>query len=257
MTMSPYLTQIHYAIAIRGTSQVYKAVDLKTTEVCVIEVTCDRPSFWVLAYARLRNIRGTPRLLWSGWTSEGCIMVLQGLRANLGRLMAICPFFGVTPHICYLAIEMISRIQSVHGAGLVHGDIKPENFALGAIHSSEMLVYILDFGSVFQYTVNATVLPELSQRDDIESLAYTLLDIHAPGLPWWNKKKKKVWNGAEISEDSIFGEKKKFLEDKDYSFVFPVFMAMLRYSRTLEFHARPDYEMLQAMFVPLEEPSEE
>ncbi|KAF8576748.1 kinase-like protein, partial [Ramaria rubella] len=174
----------------------------------------------------------------------------------------------------------ISRIQSVHGAGLVHGDIKPENFTLGAIHSSEMLVYILDFGSAFQYTENGKHIEDrpvqelyvrtitycslkfherlqLSRWDDIESLAYTLLDIHAPGLPWWNKKKKKDLNGAKISEDSIYGEKKKFLEDEDYGFVFPVFMAMLRYSRTLEFHARPDYEMLQAMFVPLEEPSEE
>lgn len=171
-------------------------MDLKTAEVCVVKVTRDRPSFWreVLAYARLQNIRGTPRLLWYGWTSEGFIMVLQGLRANLGRLMAICLFFGVTPHICYLAIEMvrltnfqrqythlcqISRIQSVHGAGLVHGDIKPENFALRAIHSSEMLVYILDFGSAFWYTVNGKHIEDRTVQElYVGTIAYCSLRFH-------------------------------------------------------------------------------
>ncbi|KAF8585498.1 hypothetical protein K439DRAFT_1615926 [Ramaria rubella] len=167
-------------------------------------------------------------------------MVFQGLRANLGKIMATCPFFDITPDICYLVVEMISRIQSVHTAGLVHGDVKLENFTLGVIHHDKILVYILDFG-------------KLSHRDNIESLAYTLLDIHVPGLPWWDRKKKKELNGAELSEDLAYAEKTKFLENKDYGFVYPVFMAMIKYSRTLAFDEPPEYEMLQAMFVPLEE----
>ncbi|KAF8573059.1 hypothetical protein K439DRAFT_1376646, partial [Ramaria rubella] len=229
----------------------------------------------VRTYSRLRNVLGTPRLLWYGWTSEGFIMVFQGLRANLGKIMATCLFFGITPDICYLAVEMISQIQSVHATGLVHGDVKPENFTLGAIHHDKILVYILDFGSAFPHTedeahqrssyfvVNSTespasvtknyFLPELSRRDDIESLVYTLLDIHVPGLPWWDRKTKKELNGAELSEDLAYAEKTKFLENEDYGFIYPAFMAMIKYSRTLTFDEPPDYEMLQAMFVPLEE----
>ncbi|KAF8572943.1 kinase-like protein, partial [Ramaria rubella] len=227
-------------------------------------------------YSRLQNVLGTPRLLWYGWTSEGFIMVFQGLRANLGKIMATCPFFGITPDLCYLAVEMISQIQSVHAAGLVHGDIKPENFTLGVIHCDKILVCILDFGSAFPHTEDGKHIKDLpvkeslagtiaycslrfhqrlqlSHRDNIESLAYTLLDIHIPGLPWWDRKTKKELNGAELSEDLAYAEKTKFLENEDYGFVYPAFMAMIKYSRTLAFDEPPDYEMLQAMCIPLEE----
>ncbi|KAF8573017.1 hypothetical protein K439DRAFT_1376744, partial [Ramaria rubella] len=163
----------------------------------------------------------------------------------------------------------ISRIQSVHTTGLVHGDVKPENFTLGAIHHDKILVYILDFGNgkhikdlPVKESLAGTIAYcnlrfhqrlQLSHQDDIESLAYTLLDIHILGLPWWDMKKKKELNGAEPSEDLAYAEKTKFLENEDYGFIYPAFMAMIKYSRTLVFDEPPDYEMLQAMFVPLEE----
>ena len=44
----------------------------------------------------------------------------------------------------------------MHSVGLVHGDIKPENFTLGSVDDPEPTVYILDFGSSFPYLVNGT-----------------------------------------------------------------------------------------------------
>ena len=95
-------------------------------------------------------------------------------------------------------------------ARYVHGDIKPENFLLGPPGSiNEKKLYLVDLGlatrwrdavcnthvdydqrpDVFRGTVRyASVHAHLgrtaSRRDDLESLAYTLLFLLKGRLPW-------------------------------------------------------------------------
>jgi hypothetical protein len=85
-----------------------------------------------------------------------------------------------------------------------------------------------------------------SRRDDLESLAYTLLFLLLGNLPWQQYKgqsgtragyikhvreKKRQWSGRRLGQ----GLAKEFGE-------------LLDYARALEFDAKPDYKGLSAGF---------
>ncbi|KAA3486388.1 Casein kinase I-like protein [Gossypium australe] len=128
--------------------------------------------------------------LWDVWNSLG-----QSMSPN----MAAC-----------IAVEAISILEKLHLKGFVHGDVKPENFLLGLPGSAdEKKLYLIDLGlasrwkdaqsgqhvdydqrpDVFRGTIRyASVHAHLgrtgSRRDDLESLAYTLIFLIKGRLPW-------------------------------------------------------------------------
>ncbi|KAJ8464865.1 hypothetical protein OPV22_027417 [Ensete ventricosum] len=112
--------------------------------------------------------------------------------------------------VACIAIEAISILEKMHPKGYVHGDIKPENFLLGPPGTpEEKKLFLVDLGlatrwkdsatgqhveydqrpDVFRGTVRyASVHAHLgriaSRRDDLESLAYTLVFLLSGRLPW-------------------------------------------------------------------------
>ncbi|KAG6738449.1 hypothetical protein POTOM_058068 [Populus tomentosa] len=128
--------------------------------------------------------------LWDVWNSLG-----QSMSPN----MAAC-----------IAVEAISILEKLHMKGFVHGDVKPENFLLGQPGTAdEKKLYLIDLGlasrwkdassgqhvdydqrpDVFRGTIRyASVHAHLgrtgSRRDDLESLAYTLIFLIKGRLPW-------------------------------------------------------------------------
>ncbi|KAL6006098.1 Casein kinase 1-like protein hd16 [Asimina triloba] len=112
--------------------------------------------------------------------------------------------------VACIAIEAISILEKMHSRGYVHGDVKPENFLLGPTGTSEeKKLFLVDLGlatrwqdsstglhveydqrpDVFRGTVRyASVHAHLgrtgSRRDDLESLAYTLIFLLRGRLPW-------------------------------------------------------------------------
>uniref|UniRef100_A0A2P2JVW2 non-specific serine/threonine protein kinase n=1 Tax=Rhizophora mucronata TaxID=61149 RepID=A0A2P2JVW2_RHIMU len=112
--------------------------------------------------------------------------------------------------VACIAIEAISILEKMHSRGYVHGDVKPENFLLGLPDGpDEKKLFLVDLGlatrwqdsasglhveydqrpDVFRGTVRyASVHAHLgrtcSRRDDLESLAYTLIFLLRGRLPW-------------------------------------------------------------------------
>ncbi|PKI71014.1 hypothetical protein CRG98_008595 [Punica granatum] len=112
--------------------------------------------------------------------------------------------------VACIAIEAISILEKVHSRGYIHGDVKPENFLLGPPGTpDEKKLFLVDLGlatrwrdsstglhveydqrpDVFRGTVRyASVHAHLgrtgSRRDDLESLAYTLVFLLRGRLPW-------------------------------------------------------------------------
>lgn len=115
-----------------------------------------------------------------------------------------------TEMVACIGVEALAILEALHAKGFVHGDVKPENFLLGPPNTPRAKsLYLVDLGlasqwrddvcgahseydqrpDVFRGTVRyASVHAHLgrtaSRRDDLESLAYTLLFLLKGRLPW-------------------------------------------------------------------------
>ncbi|MCD9560982.1 Tau-tubulin kinase 1 [Datura stramonium] len=128
--------------------------------------------------------------LWDVWNSSG-----QAMSAET---------------VACIAVESLSILNIMHAQGYVHGDVKPENFLLGQPSTpQEKKLFLVDLGlatkwresvkgphvvydqrpDMFRGTVryasaHAHLGRTASRRDDLESLAYTLIFLHRGRLPW-------------------------------------------------------------------------
>ncbi|KAJ0939641.1 putative protein kinase CK1-CK1-Pl family [Helianthus annuus] len=125
--------------------------------------------------------------------------------------------------VACIAVEALSILEQLHLRGFVHGDVKPENFLLGQPGTpNEKKLYLVDLGlgthhlvinhveydqkpDVFRGTVRyASVHGHSgrtgSRRDDLESLAYTLIFLLRGKLPWQGFIELLTCGGNESQE---------------------------------------------------------
>lgn len=156
-------------------------------------------------------IHGIPKVHYKGRQGEYYIMVMDLLGPSLWDKWNAAGQMMPQEMVACVAIEALSILENMHAKGYVHGDIKPENFLLGPVGSpNENKLYLVDLGlatrwrdaqchsqhveynqqpDVFRGTVRyASVHAHLgrtgSRRDDLESLAYTLMFLLKSRLPW-------------------------------------------------------------------------
>lgn len=162
------------------------------------------------ACRNLQGVHGVPKVHYKGRQGEYYVMVMDMLGPSLwdrwnanGQQMS-------EEMVACITIEALAILESFHARGYVHGDIKPENFLLGYPGTpNERKLYLVDLGlaarwrdpsyyahveydqrpDVFRGTVRyASVHAHLgrtgSRRDDLESLAYTILFLLKGRLPW-------------------------------------------------------------------------
>ncbi len=83
----------------------------------------------------------------SGTTDEGLPFLVmerlfgESLRASINR----CGFHSVAETIS-IGLQLLSALDAVHAAGIVHRDVKPDNIVLVARGGCDPLVKLLDFG---------------------------------------------------------------------------------------------------------------
>ncbi|THH32214.1 hypothetical protein EUX98_g1979 [Antrodiella citrinella] len=164
-----------------------------------------------------------------------------------------------------LVCQMLDVIKHVHSHHIIHGDIKPSNFLFPHnmhVRHSRGLIYLIDFGLAKYYrnpttlvlntegtisflrgtqeyaSINVHLHHTPTRRDDIESLAYTMVKLLRGTLPWYNTRLgsdclriKRAWSGHRLCSGfpSVFGD---FVE----------------YARGLGFSEQPDYTTWQERF---------
>ncbi|PQM34859.1 casein kinase 1-like protein HD16 [Prunus yedoensis var. nudiflora] len=166
------------------------------------------PYEWQI-YNALGGSHGVPRVHYKGRQADYYIMVMDMLGPSLWDVWNNSSHTMSIEMVACIAIEAISILEKMHSRGYVHGDVKPENFLLGPPGTlEEKKLFLVDLGlatrwrdstgqhvdydqrpDVFRGTVRyASVHAHLgrtgSRRDDLESLAYTLIFLLRGRLPW-------------------------------------------------------------------------
>ncbi|CAL5433819.1 unnamed protein product [Camellia sinensis] len=195
----------------------------------------------------LGGSHGVPRVHYKGKQGDYYVMVMDMLGPSLWDVWNSSGQSMSSEMVACIAVESLSILEKMHSRGYVHGDVKPENFLLGQPSTSqEKKLFLVDLGlatkwrdssngqhvdydqrpDMFRGTVRyASVHAHLgrtaSRRDDLESLAYTLIFLLRGRLPWQgyqgdNKSflvcKKKMATSPEILCCFCPAPLKQFLE---------------------------------------------
>ncbi|KAL8504065.1 hypothetical protein ACS0TY_022702 [Phlomoides rotata] len=168
------------------------------------------PPYEWQVYSAIGGSHGIPRVHYKGRQGDYYIMVMDMLGPSLWDVWNNNSHTMSIEMVACIAIEAISILEKLHSRGYVHGDVKPENFLLGTPGSpDEKKLFLVDLGLAVRWRDNTTGLhveydqrPDVfrgtvryasvhahlgrtgSRRDDLESLAYTLIFLLRGRLPW-------------------------------------------------------------------------
>ncbi|KAL7071563.1 hypothetical protein ACQ4LE_009454 [Meloidogyne hapla] len=205
------------------------------------------------------------------------IMVMELLGAPVASLFAFCDRRFARQTIVSLGEQMIHRIRHLHQRGFIHRDIKPENFLMGLPPGKESTLYLIDFGLARRYrfregenrtlthipfrrgrsfigtakyaSLNSHKNIELSRRDDLESLAYVLIELVNGNLPWKNISKRNATTRHQASQRI-----RQLKEQTSWEEFCPCMAKFIRYCREIHFGDEPNYDklldMLQSVLIP-------
>lgn len=250
---------------------IYKGRDKVTSEPVAVKIESISQPKKNLArekqiYALIGDTVGFPKLKYFCTDGNVSAMVISMLGKSLDVCFKEAPNRFSLKTVLLLADQMISRIQYLHSKGIIHRDIKPSNFMMGS-GNDQNIVYLIDFGFARSYcnlttkehnvernstsfigtpsyaSINALKLVEQSRRDDLESLAYTLIYFLKGTLPW---------NLVRCDNNDFC---KRILEVKENTTIHDlcdglpaVFETFLTSIRELKFEKEPNYIEYREMF---------
>jgi serine/threonine protein kinase len=234
---------------------IFKGMNIRTKEMVAIKIekitTHSLLNNEARIYIYLRLCEGFPKVKWFGVEKQHNFLVMDLLGESLSMLkirqVKLEDFFVIK-----IGIQMIQLLKSLHKSGLIHRDIKPDNFLFG-LHQKSNVLHLIDLGFCKRYklennkhieynkissiigtnnyiSLNVHNKIEPSRRDDMESIIYILL--YLLDLITWNNK-------YDVNE--IIEMKKEIINNIHL----PEFAkSILIYVRNLQFDEEPNYDLL-------------
>lgn len=159
--------------------------------------------------------------------------------------------------VCMLGIQIVKQLKVLHSIDVIHRDIKPDNFVYDFKTNKFKLI---DFGLAKPFKLNDDHIKfkksssragtlrymsinchnkySLSRRDDLISLAYSIIFLYKKNLPWRGiKDKKKAYN--------LILDLKKDYNEKINNIDLPEPLSfLLSYSSNLNFSEEPNYSFI-------------
>ena len=240
---------------------IYKGQNIRTQEYVAIKVESITSETKLLknestVYHYLNNIEGVPSVKWFGKDSQNYYMVINLLGDSLQVLKNKKDCFSLRL-VMQIGINVLDLLNTIHEKGLVHRDIKPDNFLLGLQGDERKRLFIIDFGLCKSYLIDGKHIPlkrthnligsqtyasinahnciELSRRDDLESLGYMLIYFYKGFLHWQ----------VPDCEFEIKQLKQNITQD---IYLPKVLLNYMNYVRELEFMETPHYAFIRDSF---------
>ncbi|CAG9334343.1 unnamed protein product [Blepharisma stoltei] len=243
-------------------ADVYCAMDMKTNEKVAVKLdhsTNDpaRINSESMFLELLENSQYFPKLIWHGKYNSSKAMVTNLLGPSIfAEYLKRNRFTNI--EIASIGTQMVSALEIIHGQGIIHKDIKPDNILIDPIVGIEK-VYLIDFGIAKRYadpiskqqvpfrddnefngnlmfaSKNVVMGCTPSRRDDLESLAYTLIFLLTGTLPWSKKRK---------ASESLRRQRQLGLFTSDFARIPEELTNIVNYSQKLKYHERPNYQYI-------------
>jgi len=218
-------------------------------------------------YNLLRDISGIPHIRNYGSDTGFSYLILDLLGPSLSEHV-----LKPTDTIKHM-IEAIKIVEYIHNVGIIHRDIKPDNFLISKLNGHTL--YLIDFGlSKYYLTTDKKHMEErkdrkligtakfsslnihngyeVSRRDDIEALCYSFVSIFGKELPWCKviEENKDEKNNIKYDLPELYARIKKYKEEPlDWLHDIPCeFLTTLLYCRNLKFDQKPNYNYIRGLF---------
>lgn len=228
-------------------------------------------------YQTIAGSIGISPVYWYGKEGPHEVIVLEHLGTSLGDLVATQQFdpaetFFFASQMVHLfcmcrnltdIFLQLSVVESLHIRHYIHRDIKPGNFMVRVDDSHEKTVFLIDLGLArlfrnpatylhIPYSTDHPIIGTLpftsingqqgdtqSRRDDLESLAYTIIFSARGYLPWTSLFDREAVLLKKLSTT---------LEELCAGLPTP-FRKFIGHIRSLGFDEKPDYQYLHSILL--------
>lgn len=251
--------------------RVYKGTHTDTGELVAVKLEDRRQESKLLEEAEtIKNIRktckGVPEIYRIGNSNKWNYMIMSYLGPNLEELFIYCKRQFSLKTSVLLSLQVFNIIKGIHENGIIHRDIKPDNFVIG-FGESHNKIFLIDFGlsisfidkhtmqhkgyehkhqftGSFRYSsINNHKGIQQSRRDDLESISYMMLYFYKGKLPWQNIPAKDKRDKLKKTY-----EKKRDTPLEDLCSDCPKeFKQIVKYCRNLGYKEKPDYSFIKYM----------
>lgn len=245
-----------------GFGSVYKTTDISSQLPYAIKVDKKRKGNVkqeAQILLELQNGEGIPQIIEVGETVEFSYMVMELLGNNLSKLQKqLGGKFNVDNAIPILT-QAVNRLEFIHSVGVVHRDLKPQQFLFGIKDN----LYLVDYGLARKFLFNGSHIPYQSncsragnstyasltnhlgihqtRRDDIESLSYMAVSLFIGRLPWQQSSKLS----SSIKWETVYQIKSGIPLQQLCQNCPKELMTFIRYARSLDFNEKPNYDYLR------------
>lgn len=249
---------------------IYKGVHNHTQRKVAIKIECN-PTDCILTheakiYKYLEGRDGIPRLLSFGKEGQFHYMIMDLYDESLEVMKRKCKGKLSMNTVLNIFHQCLERIETIHTLGIIHRDIKPDNFI---VERTTNTIYMIDFGLSRRYIDdNGENLPISSghnitgsvryssihvhsgvigtRRDDLESLGYMILYLCIGKLPW-----QGIYHESQMTRYELIGRYKLHTLEELFPSVPSELIHYLNYCRDLTFDETPNYDYIRSILSPL------